>query len=502
MTEPPRATSSMAWRSWSMSETRSLSRYARPSEPCSSSASAYPGSTYWLSTTTPVSGVRLRSSLAARTPSSVPVGGIRMSVMTTSGFSDSTVASSSSRSPHVADQLETVLGPEQTCDALAHQVVVLGEDDPNRHIREQAMRDRSSRTERSDGSSRASGHEVLRLGALRRRARASEADMVTPSSGHKSGGGTVPGPLSGVKIVELAGIGPGPFAAMLLSDLGADVVRVDRARQWSRDASTARAGSRCSTAAAARSASTSSTPTASRRSCGSWSRPTRSSRASAPASPSGSGVGPDACLARNPRLVYGRMTGLGPGRSARAGRRPRHQLHRARRRARALRPRRRQAHAADQPRRRLRRRRHAPRLRRGVRAPRGARVGQGPGRRRGHGRRRRDPHVDDLGCPRDRHRGTSALGTNVPRHRRARSTTPTRPRTASSSRSARSSRSSTPSSLPAPASTTTSCPAPRTAARRRRPARAVHRAVPRRRRATSGAISSKAPTCASHRCSP
>ncbi|MDX2931536.1 CaiB/BaiF CoA transferase family protein [Streptomyces ipomoeae] len=36
------------------------------------------------------------------------------------------------------------------------------------------------------------------------------------------------GPLAGVRVVELAGIGPGPFAAMLLGDLGADVVRVDR----------------------------------------------------------------------------------------------------------------------------------------------------------------------------------------------------------------------------------------------------------------------------------
>src|SRR5262245_62754010 len=36
------------------------------------------------------------------------------------------------------------------------------------------------------------------------------------------------GPLSGRKIVELAGIGPGPYCAMLLAELGADVVRVDR----------------------------------------------------------------------------------------------------------------------------------------------------------------------------------------------------------------------------------------------------------------------------------
>src|SRR5882672_5964367 len=36
------------------------------------------------------------------------------------------------------------------------------------------------------------------------------------------------GPLRGLKIIELAGIGPGPFAAMLLADMGAEVVRVER----------------------------------------------------------------------------------------------------------------------------------------------------------------------------------------------------------------------------------------------------------------------------------
>src|SRR5258707_210766 len=36
------------------------------------------------------------------------------------------------------------------------------------------------------------------------------------------------GPLQGIKVVEFAGIGPGPFCAMLLSDMGADVVRIDR----------------------------------------------------------------------------------------------------------------------------------------------------------------------------------------------------------------------------------------------------------------------------------
>ena len=37
------------------------------------------------------------------------------------------------------------------------------------------------------------------------------------------------GPLSGYRIIELAGIGPGPFAAMMLADMGAEVVRVERA---------------------------------------------------------------------------------------------------------------------------------------------------------------------------------------------------------------------------------------------------------------------------------
>ncbi len=48
-----------------------------------------------------------------------------------------------------------------------------------------------------------------------------------------TGHGTEPparrsGPLNGVTVVEVGGIGPGPFAAMLLADMGADVVRIER----------------------------------------------------------------------------------------------------------------------------------------------------------------------------------------------------------------------------------------------------------------------------------
>ena len=49
-------------------------------------------------------------------------------------------------------------------------------------------------------------------------------DKSAPTSSVRSSG-----PLSGFRIVEFAGIGPGPFAAMMLSDMGAEVLRVDRA---------------------------------------------------------------------------------------------------------------------------------------------------------------------------------------------------------------------------------------------------------------------------------
>ncbi|GAA4709496.1 CaiB/BaiF CoA-transferase family protein [Pseudonocardia yuanmonensis] len=45
---------------------------------------------------------------------------------------------------------------------------------------------------------------------------------------HHSAHRSTDGPLAGIKVVEFAGLGPGPFAAMLLADAGADVIRVDR----------------------------------------------------------------------------------------------------------------------------------------------------------------------------------------------------------------------------------------------------------------------------------
>ncbi len=118
------------------------------------------------------------------------------------------------------------------------------------------------------------------------------------------------GPLQGVTIIEIAGLGPGPFCAMLLSDLGAEVIRVDRA-------SSVRGGN------AGRPPGD--VMNRGRRSIGIDLKhpdgaPTVLRMVEAadgllegfrPGVAERLGIGPEPCLARNPRLVYGRMTGWG-----------------------------------------------------------------------------------------------------------------------------------------------------------------------------------------------
>jgi alpha-methylacyl-CoA racemase len=116
------------------------------------------------------------------------------------------------------------------------------------------------------------------------------------------------GPLAGLRVVEMAGLAPAPFACTILADLGADVIRVDRARPG---------------------ADVLSVPgdplTRSRRSIGVDVKSPAGvelvrrivDRADVfvegyrPGVAERLGLGPDECLARNPRLVYGRMTGWG-----------------------------------------------------------------------------------------------------------------------------------------------------------------------------------------------
>jgi alpha-methylacyl-CoA racemase len=120
----------------------------------------------------------------------------------------------------------------------------------------------------------------------------------------------VSGPLEGIRVVELAGIGPGPYTCMLLADAGADVLRVDRGT-----------GSPPAPSAGPH-----------------WDLLNRSRRSVAvnlkdaegvrlvldliaqadglvegwrPGVAERLGVGPEVCMERNPRLVYGRMTGWG-----------------------------------------------------------------------------------------------------------------------------------------------------------------------------------------------
>jgi alpha-methylacyl-CoA racemase len=116
------------------------------------------------------------------------------------------------------------------------------------------------------------------------------------------------GPLAGVRVIELAGIGPGPFAAMLLADLGAEVIRVDRASDVSR----------------IRSASTDFTNRG-KRSIGVDLKSEKGKEVVLrlveqadvllegfrPGVTERLGLGPEQCLERNPKLVYGRMTGWG-----------------------------------------------------------------------------------------------------------------------------------------------------------------------------------------------
>ena len=64
------------------------------------------------------------------------------------------------------------------------------------------------------------------------------------------------GPLAGVKIIEMAGVGPAPFAGMLLADMGADVVRIDRKPTGEARRRSTRSPAAFSIAAAARSPST------------------------------------------------------------------------------------------------------------------------------------------------------------------------------------------------------------------------------------------------------
>ncbi|MFJ8076936.1 CaiB/BaiF CoA transferase family protein [Streptomyces sp. NPDC096176] len=116
------------------------------------------------------------------------------------------------------------------------------------------------------------------------------------------------GPLAGVRVVELAGIGPGPFAAMLLGDLGADVVRVDRPGGAGLSIDPAYDLTNRNKRSVLIDLKSDEGP---RQVLDLVERADVLIEGYRPGVAERLGVGPDACLARNPRLVYGRMTGWG-----------------------------------------------------------------------------------------------------------------------------------------------------------------------------------------------
>ena len=117
------------------------------------------------------------------------------------------------------------------------------------------------------------------------------------------------GPLSGVKVVELAGIGPGPFTAMLLSDMGADVLHIDRPESVARggDPGAVPVMDRGRRSVAIDLKNADGVETVLRL----VERADALTEGFRPGVTERLGIGPDVCLARNPRLVYGRMTGWG-----------------------------------------------------------------------------------------------------------------------------------------------------------------------------------------------
>ncbi len=113
------------------------------------------------------------------------------------------------------------------------------------------------------------------------------------------------GPLSGLKIVEFAGIGPGPFCGMLLSDLGADVVRVDRKGSGRSSPADVTSRGRRSVALDLKSPDAIEAVLKLLESADGLIEGFR------PGVMERLGLGPDVVLKRNPKLVFGRMTGWG-----------------------------------------------------------------------------------------------------------------------------------------------------------------------------------------------
>jgi len=118
------------------------------------------------------------------------------------------------------------------------------------------------------------------------------------------------GPLTGVKVLEIAGIGPGPFCGMLLADMGADVLRVDRLQ--ANDLGLPVAPKYDIMSRGRRSIALDLKQPESIAMLLAWvAKADALIEGFRPGVTERLGLGPDTCLACNPRLVYGRITGWG-----------------------------------------------------------------------------------------------------------------------------------------------------------------------------------------------
>ncbi|MGC6534679.1 MAG: CoA transferase, partial [Parvibaculales bacterium] len=113
------------------------------------------------------------------------------------------------------------------------------------------------------------------------------------------------GPLSGIKIIEMTGIGPGPYCAMLLSDMGAEVLRIDRKGGGGGIPRDPHSRGRRSLALDLKK------PEAVETVLRLVEQADALQEGYRPGVMERLGLGPDVCLARNEALVYGRMTGWG-----------------------------------------------------------------------------------------------------------------------------------------------------------------------------------------------
>ncbi|PKO66180.1 MAG: carnitine dehydratase [Betaproteobacteria bacterium HGW-Betaproteobacteria-16] len=121
------------------------------------------------------------------------------------------------------------------------------------------------------------------------------------------------GPLQGVTVIELAGIGPGPFAGMMLADMGADVIRVDRIPSTGRGSALEALMRNDSVVDRGRRsiALNMKDPRAVETVLQLVSTADILIEGFRPGVTEKLGVGPKECMARNPKLIYGRMTGWG-----------------------------------------------------------------------------------------------------------------------------------------------------------------------------------------------